>query len=77
MLKRIAKEGLTIRYGGMGVDVDELWYDEEIIYGQEALNKMNYHAYEEEWERRQKKLTEEDTQNKLNDKNNSLNDIPF
>lgn len=57
MLKRRAADGLTIRRGG-GWEADEMWYDEDIIFGTAALNELNYSAYKTEADNR-KLQTEE------------------
>ena len=53
LIERKAKEGIIVRYGG-GSKPDDFWYDEDHLYGEEALNKMHYYEYIEERERRQK-----------------------
>ena len=50
-LKRKAQKGVVISYGG-GVEADEIWYDEDVIYGMEALDHLNYTIYVEEARRR-------------------------
>ena len=52
MLKRKAKSGLKVMYGGSGCYAEDMWYDEDILYGKSALNEMNYKAYKKEAERR-------------------------
>lgn len=47
-IKKRAKEGVTIGLGGMGVDIEEMWYDEDIVYGKEAKEYLNYKAYKNE-----------------------------
>lgn len=44
MIKRHASQGVKIRYGG-GSTADEMWYDEDIVYGAEALNHLGYRHY--------------------------------
>ena len=52
MLERRAADGLTIRRGG-GVEADEMWYEEAVVFGTEALNELNYAAYKNEADKRQ------------------------
>ena len=52
LLKKRAKEGLTIEIGGGSGDSNDMWYDEYILYGEEALEELNYDTYKEELERR-------------------------
>ena len=51
LIKRLAKNGLTIRSGG-GYSVDEFWYDEYTIWGKEVKEKTNYKAYKKEAKKR-------------------------
>jgi hypothetical protein len=50
-IKRRAKEGVLIRRGG-GTTAEDIWYDEEYIYGAEALDHLNFNAYVAEARRR-------------------------
>lgn len=50
--RKLAREGITLRYGGTGVDIDEIWYDEEMIIGQDVLDYFKHHKYLEEATRR-------------------------
>ena len=50
-IERRAKEGLTVRMGG-GSCAEEMWYEEEILYGEEAKSVLNYSDYKTELERR-------------------------
>ena len=53
-LVRRSKDGVVIAFGdwcGAG-DVDEIWFDEDVIYGKEALNYLNYNIYMDEAKRR-------------------------
>ena len=52
LLERRAKEGVIVRTGGAGVSADEYWYDEEIVYGEDALDVLNYSEYVTELQRR-------------------------
>lgn len=57
ILKRIEKQaitGLTIRYGG-GSTAEDMWYEEEIIYGEKVLNHLQYNDYKEELNKRYNK----------------------
>lgn len=49
--KRRAKEGVHVREGG-GSSPDDFWYDEHVVYGEEALEHLNFRAFEEEAIRR-------------------------
>lgn len=51
LLRRKAKEGIKVRYGG-GTTPDDMWYDEDILTGEQALKKLNYYEYLAEQERR-------------------------
>jgi len=51
MIKRHASHGVKIRNGG-GSTADEMWYDEDIVYGDEALNHLGYQHYEAEFLKR-------------------------
>ena len=51
-LKRKATNGVTVCSGG-GVCADETWYDEDILYGEEALDHLNYYEYADEAKRRE------------------------
>lgn len=50
-VQKRAKEGITIRMGG-GVDVEDIWYDEETIYGKEAKEKLGLEKYIKEAQNR-------------------------
>ena len=52
-IDRKADEGLTIRRGGGGVDVDSLWYSEDTYYGEDARRELNYYSYKSELSRRE------------------------
>jgi len=45
--ERRAKEGVTVRRGG-GSEPDDFWYEEDILYGDEALDAMDYDDYVQE-----------------------------
>lgn len=51
LLQRKAKEGVKIRYGG-GTTADDIWYDEDMLYGEEALKHLHYGEYAAEQKRR-------------------------
>ena len=51
-IERKVKEGLTVRYGGCGSCAEDMWYDEEICYGEEAKRKLNFYDYKAELKRR-------------------------
>jgi hypothetical protein len=44
MLKRISEAGLVVGYGG-GHDTDEMWYEEDTLYGVDALRMLHYEEY--------------------------------
>ena len=48
MLMRKSKTGVIIRFGGMGMGMDEPWYDEDHLFGDDALNALNFDAYKNE-----------------------------
>lgn len=50
-IERKAKEGLTVGMGG-GSCAEDMWYDEETLYGKKAKKEMNYKDYISELERR-------------------------
>lgn len=49
--QRKAKEGLVVMRGG-GFDSDEIWFDEDVFYGDDALEELNYGAYVREAKKR-------------------------
>jgi len=55
LMQRKAKEGIIVRYGG-GSSADDIWYDEDHLYGEEALAKMHYGEYAAEQKRRRTML---------------------
>ncbi len=50
-IERKAKEGITVRIGG-GSCVEDMWYDEETYYGEEAKSQLDFSDYRAELERR-------------------------
>lgn len=58
MLERVAEQGVLKMMGG-GDSPENFWYDEEVVYGSEALEALGYDAYVTEARRR--KLFEEET----------------
>jgi hypothetical protein len=50
-IERKAKTGFTIRNGG-GMCPEDYWYDEDQLFGQEALDYLNYQYYVQELNRR-------------------------
>lgn len=46
-IERKAKRGIVIVDGG-GTTAEDMWYDEYILTGPEALNHLNYHLYTSE-----------------------------
>ena len=58
-IERRADEGHTIIIGSGVGDPADMWMDELTLYGEEALNRLNYYHYKEELEKRQKATMEE------------------
>ena len=54
-----AKEGVTVRIGG-GFCAEDMWYDEETYYGEEAKSQLNFDDYKAELERRRNTCTQRD-----------------
>jgi len=50
-IERKAKEGLTVRMGG-GSTGEDMWYDEETYYGEEAKIQLNFYDYKAELQSR-------------------------
>lgn len=48
---RYAKNGLTVSCGG-GFDADDICYNEDVLYGEEAMEELNFQAYVREAKRR-------------------------
>ena len=59
LMRRKASEGIVVRYGGAGCSGDDMWYDEDHLFGGDALDRMDYSAYADEAERRGLKIEEE------------------
>ena len=51
-IDRKASEGLKIRMGG-GTCTEDMWYDEDIYYGEDARRELNYYDYKAELNRRE------------------------
>jgi len=51
MIKRHAHSGVKVIRGG-GHDDGDMWYDEDILYGQEALDQLGFKYYQEEYAKR-------------------------
>ena len=51
MMERKASGGITVRMGG-GSCPDDFWYDEDTVYGKDALTHMGYDDYVKERDRR-------------------------
>jgi hypothetical protein len=51
MHKRLAKQGVTVEYGG-GDCPEDYWYEEEEVYGEEALDILDHKYYLKEAKRR-------------------------
>lgn len=56
MIERKSEEGVTIHYGGLGVDAEDMWYDEETIYGEDVLKAYHYAELEEELAKRTRRI---------------------
>lgn len=54
-IKRKAKDGITVRYGS-GFCAEDMWYDEETIYGKKVKDYFNYYEYKKELKKRNKKI---------------------
>lgn len=54
-IERKAKKGVIIMRGG-GSSPDDIWYDEDHLFGYEVLRMMRYAMYTRERERRKKAL---------------------
>lgn len=50
-IERKAKYGLLVRSGG-GSCAEDMWFDEEVFYGEWARCKLKYHHYIEELNKR-------------------------
>lgn len=48
LIKRKAEDGVIIRYGG-GSCAEDMWYDEDNLYGEDALRHLGYQHYMNEW----------------------------
>ena len=56
-LLRRAKEGIMIQYGsGVSPNDGDIYYDRETIYGEEALQHLNYYQYKKELDKRLKTI---------------------
>lgn len=55
-ISKKAKEGVLVRCGG-GTTAEDIWYDEDTIYGKEALAELNYDKYQLELSRREKHVS--------------------
>ena len=51
LIERKSIEGYTSRSGG-GSCAEDMWYDEEMVYGKEAKEALNFYDYQAELERR-------------------------
>jgi hypothetical protein len=51
-IKRKAKEGLIVVYGGSGSSAEDMWYDEDTLFGEDAKRQLNFYDYTEELNRR-------------------------
>lgn len=51
-IKKLAKEGITLGYGGGGGDTDCMWYEEDTLTGKEVKKLMHYKEYKRELEYR-------------------------
>jgi len=46
-IEQKAKNGLVIQHGG-GTTAEDMWYDEDHLFGEEVLEHMNYYDYKNE-----------------------------
>jgi len=44
-MERKAVDGVDVVCGGGGWDIDDFWYDEDTVYGEEALETLGYYVY--------------------------------
>ena len=51
LFERRAKDGVTVRMGG-GSCAEDIWYDEDTLSGEEALDRLGYADYVKERDRR-------------------------
>lgn len=51
-IKRRAKEGVSVITGRSGPLAEDMWADEDTIYGEDAKLLLNYKAYIDELKRR-------------------------
>jgi len=47
LFERRAEEGVTVRMGG-GCCAEDIWYDEDTLYGDDALEQLGYADYVKE-----------------------------
>lgn len=50
-----ARQGLLIRQGGRSICDDDRWYEEDMIYGDDVKERLNYYSFENEIKRRGRK----------------------
>jgi hypothetical protein len=50
-IERKAKEGLTVRMGG-GSCAEDMWYEQETYYGEDAKRQLNFYDYKAELKNR-------------------------
>lgn len=51
LIDRKAVEGITVRAGG-GFTAEDMWYDEDTWYGEQAKQELNYYEYKAELSKR-------------------------
>lgn len=54
-IERKARDGITVRFGGGGCFAEDMWYDEDTYFGEEALKELNYYEYKAELSKREAK----------------------
>jgi len=54
LMERRAKRGVIVRFGGGG-GPNDFFYDEETLYGEDALKDLGYYMYTRERDRRHQK----------------------
>jgi len=52
MLERVAKKGINVSTGTFGNCGADMAYDEEWLYGKDALEELNYYIYINEYKKR-------------------------
>jgi hypothetical protein len=59
-IEKKSVEGLLLKYGG-GFTGEDIWYDEEIIYGDEVKKYLSYSTYKNEFDSRFKRINKNES----------------